>query len=118
MKYVANDGTEFTTEQECLEYEKKTEDILYSFILYDKQLNVMSVEDYDDAEYIYVLQDAETVVEYIVTTYGWCIEGIVGEGIYVYNYDKDRWEAVDDLITDYQSKAQFLMDVRNKIMKP
>ena len=27
MKYVADDGTVFTTEQECLEYEKKVKDI-------------------------------------------------------------------------------------------
>lgn len=118
MKYVANDGTEFTTEQECLEYEKKLEDISYSFILFNKQLKVTSVENYNDAEYIYILQDVKTVIEYLSVTYGWCIEGIVGEGIYVYNYDKDCWEAVDDLIADYQSKAQFLIDVRDKIMKP
>ena len=32
MKYVADDGTVFTTEQECLDYEQKVEDISYNFI--------------------------------------------------------------------------------------
>ena len=115
---VADDGTEFTTEQECLEYEKKIENISYSFILFDKQLNVISVEDYNDVEYIYILQDAENVIEYLSDIYGWVTEGIVGEGIYAYNYDEDCWDAVDGLIADYQSKAQFLINVKNKIMKP
>ena len=114
--YIADDGTEFTTEKECLEYEKKMEDIPHSFIIYDKQLNVISVEDYNDVNYIYILRDADTVIEYLSDIFGWVIEGITGEGIYAYNDDEYCWEAVDGLIADYQSKAQFLINVKDKIM--
>lgn len=117
MKYVADDGTEFTTEQECLEYEKKVENISYSFIVYDENLKIIPVDDYNSVRYIYILSNAEDVVHYLCDIHGWVVEGINGEGIYRYNDVNSNWEAVDGLISDYLSKAQMLTEVKNKIMK-
>lgn len=117
MKYVADDGTEFTTEQECLEHEKKVEDISYSFIVYDENLKIITVDDYNATEYIYILSNAEDVVHYLSNVHGWWVRGINGEGIYKYNYVNYNWEAIDGLISDYLSKAQMLTEVKNKIMK-
>ena len=115
MKYVADDGTEFTTEQECLAYEKKMEDILYSYIMFNKDVNVIANDDFNNLEYLYILDNAEDVCDYIYNETGWK-DGINGRGIYRLNEDGD-FEAVDGLISDYLSKAQMVTEVKNKIIK-
>ena len=44
MRYVADDGTEFDNEKECLEYEEHINDIKKCFILYGEKLNKLTEE--------------------------------------------------------------------------
>ena len=45
MRYVADDGMEFDTEQECLDYEREQMKIKENFVLYDKDFNKIDIND-------------------------------------------------------------------------
>ena len=65
MRYVADDGTEFDTEQDCLDYEREQMKIKENFVLYDKDFNKIDINDTDNYEYLYIISDVQGVAEYL-----------------------------------------------------
>ena len=117
MKYVADDGTEFETEKECLEHECLLADIESSFIMYDENLNKLSSEDYDDCYYINVIRRANDVGDYLYNHYGIGVErtDIAKEGIYYYDND-GRFRSVDALFCYHCEQARKFQRVRKKLL--
>lgn len=102
MRYVADDGMEFDTEQECLEYENKQMKIKDNFVLYDKDFNkIDDINDTDNYEYIYIISDVQGVAEYLHYWVGFS-DGLNDTGLFWLN-DEGEWESVNDLI-DYHKK--------------
>ena len=89
MKYVANDGTEFETEVECLEHERYIGDIEASFIMYDESFNKLSSDDYAFCYYVIVLRRASEVGDYLYRQYGLGMncDDITEDDIYIYDDD-------------------------------
>ena len=116
MKYVADDGTEFETEKECLEHECLLADIESSFIMYDEDLNKLSSEDYDDCYYVHVLRRATDVGNYLYSQYGIGVErtDIAKEGIYYYDND-GRFRSVDGLFRYHQAQALKFQQIKEKL---
>lgn len=115
MRYVADDGTEFETEKECLEHESSIADIENSFIIYDKKLN--EADNIDYCYYINVLRRADDVANYLYNQYGLGMErdDINKEGIYLYD-DNGRFKYVDDLFRYYCEQARKLQRVRKRLL--
>ena len=111
MKYVADDGTYFNTEAECMKYEEDQKALFSCFILYDEELNVVSVEDTYRIEYVYILSRPQAVADCIYQNSGYSCDGIVGVGIYKIN-DDGYWENVDKLIKKHTMQLEALKAVK------
>lgn len=117
MRYVADDGTEFETEKECLEHECLLADIESSFIMYDERFNKLSSENYESCHYVSVLRRALDVSEYLYSHYGLGMnrDDIDKEGIYLYN-DDGRFQLVDELFCYHCEQARRLQRIRKKLL--
>jgi hypothetical protein len=118
MRFVADDGTEFSTEKECLEYENNVNDIKKCFILYGDNLNELTEDSFDSLCYLHILEKPEEVVTYLYNQYGFGFntKAITEIGIYVYD-DFGMWRNVDNLITSHIDKAKSLKEIATKITK-
>ena len=111
MKYVADDGTYFDTEKECIEYEAEQKAILSCFVMYDEQLSVVSVENICRVEYVHVLSRPQEVAEYIYQNAGYERDGLDSEGIFRIHED-GYWQNVDTLINEYTKQIESLKAVK------
>ena len=120
MKYVAEDGTIFTCEKDCREYEDNIDPITNHFVLYDKDLEVQTITDINDFpsfEYIYIMSEPDRVVEYI-QRYGVYSVGITDCGIYTYDDScGESWYKIDDIIKYYKNKADSLEAIKTGILQ-
>ena len=90
--YIARDGKEFDDEGECLDYENELN--IKSIEAYDEEFNKT---DFEGAAYVVIRSDEE--IEFIaeVCEYnGWTSEGLDEVGLFHYNYSyrRDKWEKV------------------------
>lgn len=116
MKYVADDGTEFTTEQECLNYENRIAEIEHNFILFDATMKRIS-PDREECEYIYILAKPEEVVQYLSNRFGFCgLEDITKIGLYFYDWTDYAFKSVSSTINDLEAKVNRLKSLRNGIL--
>lgn len=116
MRYVADDGTEFDTEQDCLDYEQKQMKIKDNFILYDKDFNkINDINDTDNYEYIYIISDVQGVAEYLHYWVGFS-DGLNDTGLFWLN-DEGEWESVNDLI-DYHKKELDRLETAVRKIQP
>jgi len=113
MRYVADDGMEFDTEQECLDYEREQMKIKENFVLYDKDFNKIDINDTDNYEYLYIISDVQGVAEYLRYWVGFC-DGLDDTGLYWLNGDGD-WEFVNDLIDRHKKELDILETAVRKI---
>ena len=116
MKYVADDGTYFNTEAECMKYEEDQKALFSCFILYDEELNVVSVEDTYRIEYLHILSRPQAVAECIYQNCGYERDGIDGVGIYKIHED-GYWQKIDDLIAEHTKQLEVLKAVKENILK-
>lgn len=115
--YYADDGTEFETEDECREYEKKMANILIEFTnsihAYDDNGKVINLNDYDTEEWeeafekiTHIQFDTQKAIDcylkHAISEYGMLYiasdinrEVKVGER-YFYDWDADKWACLDD----------------------
>lgn len=116
MRFVADDGTEFNTEKECLEYENNVNDIKKCFILYRDNLNELTEDSFDTLCYLHILKKPKEVVTYLYDQYGFGfnIEDITERGIYLYD-DFGMWRNINNLITGHINKAKSLDEIATKI---
>ena len=116
MKYVADDGTEFTTEQECLNYENRIAEIEHNFILFDTAMKRIS-PDAEACEYIYILAKPEEVVRYLRDRFGFCgLEDITKIGLYFWDWSDYTFKSVNSTINDLEAKVGRLKSLRNGIL--
>ena len=118
MRFVADDGTEFNTEKECLEYENNVNDIKECFILYGDNLNALTEDSFDTLCYLHILEKPREVVNYLYHQYGFGfnLEDITESGIYLYD-DFGMWRNVDDMIKDYINRINELKSIATQITK-
>ena len=116
MKYVADDGTEFETEKECLEHESLIADIESSFIMYDERLNKLSPENYESCHYVCVLRRALDVSEYLYSQYGLGMyrEDMAKDGIYIYD-DDGCFKSVSELFRYHCEQAKKFQRIKKKL---
>lgn len=123
MKYTAEDGTLFSTEKECLDYEKKLKEekmkeIIGDFIAYNEDIEYSSFADsYFIPKYIYILSNFEKVVNYIDKYTNYYADGINSNDIYMYDKDEYEWITITDLIAKHEEAIKSLVDVKNKILR-
>lgn len=109
MKYVADDGTEFTTEQECLSYENRISELKGSFIMLDVNLIQLNSFTICDPEYIYIIKQPEEVADYLYSQYG--LNGIkeavaeFGAGLYFYDWDDYNFQSIDKMIFQFEDRV-------------
>ena len=116
MKYVADDGTEFTTEQECLNYENRMAEIEHNFILFNEAMKRVS-PDMESCEYIYVFAKPEEVVQYLSDRFGFCgLDDITKIGLYFYDWTDYTFKSVDSTINDFEAKVSRLKSLKNGIL--
>ena len=120
VAYFAEDGTEFETESECIQYERKFSDLVHELQngihAYDEQGNFLDLGNWDmeDLEYAfeqitYIKFDNQKAIDVFVekaNDFGLpCFEHnikrplVVGERYY-YSYDEDAWYCVEDKLKE------------------
>jgi len=117
MRYVADDGTEFETEKECLEYESSVADIESSFIMYGEKLNKLSSKDYEYCHYVNVLRRATDVGEYLYQQYGLGMNrnNITKNDIYMYD-DDGSFKSVSEMFRYHCEQAQKFQRIKKKLL--
>lgn len=113
MRYVADDGMEFNTEKECIEYEKNLCDIKNSFLMYDENFNLIDTETtyaLDHARYLYVLDNAQDAALYLKEEWGFG-DGISGTGIYIAREEEFGWDSVYGLIDYHKEEIDKLIAI-------
>ena len=112
--FIADDGTEFETEKECIEYEKNLCDIKNSFLMYDEKFELIDTETtytLDHARYLYVLDNAQDVALYLKEEWGFG-DGISGTGIYIAREEEFGWDSVDGLIDYHKEEIDKLYKIK------
>lgn len=123
VAYFADDGTEFESESECRQYERKLSDLLYELQngihAYDEDGDVIEF-DADDLEYnfeqvTYIKFDNQKAIDVFMekaNDFGMpCFRHnisrplVVGERYY-YSYDEDCWCCVEDKLKDIDNILQ------------
>lgn len=124
--YVADDGTEFESEEKCREYEKKITDIFsefgYSIHAYDDDGDAIELDDdpenWEDSfqKIVYVKFDSQKAIdvfiEHAIHEYGLCdIEHDIKKKVkvgerYFYDWDKDTWRSLDSILEYYAELAE------------
>lgn len=117
MKYVADDGTEFKTEKECLEHECLLAYIESSFIMYDERFNKLSSENYESCHYVSVLRRALDVSEYLYNQYGFGMsrDDITEDGFYIYD-DDGCFKSVNELFRYHCEQAKRFQRIKKKLL--
>lgn len=117
MRYVADDGTEFETEKECLEHECLLADIESSFIMYDERFNKLSSENYESCHYVSVLRRALDVSEYLYSQYGLGMyrDDITEDGFYIYD-DNGCFKSVSELFRYHCEQAKRFQRIKKKLL--
>jgi hypothetical protein len=119
--FIADDGTEFDNEKECLEYETTYGEMMQSFILLDKsfkKIDVTSPFYVDDVAYLWILDgnNAESVCSYLDEQYG-LADGIHGYGMYIMRKDELVWDSIDELITYHEDELTRLNEAKEHIVE-
>lgn len=119
--YIADDGTRFETEEECLEYEQgcTPEPQWYTQVkglnVYDQPLNFGDPAFFNRAYMIKcdTPEAVERIREYCAIN-NWCSDGILTEGTYVWDDNERSWQSLDTIISACQLA---ITDHQNKITK-
>lgn len=100
--YIAEDGEQFSTKEECIKYENSLPKIGKSIFLDDRG-NIISICNQDDiCEYVYVdsKQSYDIIEEYNNKYFYWCTTIIdnnydANKGYYFYDDDNDEWKQIE-----------------------
>lgn len=118
MRYVADDGTEFDNEKECLEYEEHINDIKKCFVLYGEKLNKLIDDSSESVYYLHILEKPVEVATYLYDEYGLGFNTEAVDRIGIYYYDSNGlWKYVDDMIKDYTNRINELKSIATQITK-
>ena len=125
--YIAEDGTEFEDEQECLRYETgcQAKELKGKVVLLDAQFNPIPLDnlgDWDKTFFIFVkdvpaLHKLRAVWDWDLT--GMCIpDCLMGDiaGLFAYDEDYDTWYHLGTHLQKIQSIADKAMKIVNDNM--
>jgi len=100
--YIALDGEEFSTYEECAEWEEKIRHSFESVYFFTKDMYRLSVTDLDSMNKSYGMADLMFVpdsptwkedIKFLFDYYGCNMDGVAAPGWYVYDYnDDDVWK--------------------------
>lgn len=105
--FVAEDGTEFDTEEECLAYEQAVSETGMRF--FDSKLKEIktdtAVTAADNAYFIVVENDEQAMafISYLRSEYGTVMPCPVSDGqVWGYDAEKETWLEIHEIIEGYQ----------------
>lgn len=112
--YRANDGKEFDSEDECIDYERKIK--LHTFKIWDVEANRLTnygEEDYGKIFYINIADEKEMDDVWEEFTYsGFERCGLKGPGLYCYDMSTGDWLDCDKLLKQYQEEIDRINEVK------
>lgn len=116
--YISDDGEEFDSEEECLEYENKINSF-DSVLLFDSKKNLIknkiSEIAYERAFYIYVLDTkrAKTFLEWIHSESGYAVPDYIRAGeLYFYDESTNKFKSYTNIVIELaKTKSQILAQV-------
>ena len=126
ITYVADDGEEFETEEECAAHERCMEDLpgILGFngkAVYQDPRKADVDSSFNESEYLFITDEneADETFEFIGEYYGYTIPAEFHTGdILRYDYDNDAWvNAVDDYIRKTEIMIELLKSIGNTLPK-
>lgn len=114
--YIAEDGEEFETSDECLKYEKKR-DVHDAVIMFDSNrlpiVDTDSVTAFEDSSYLYILdaERAKAFFDYVSDAYGQAtpnLEEVEDHALFAYDYDHSCQTYID--VNDKIAELEVLRD--------
>ena len=121
MKYTAEDGTLFSTEKECLAYEKKLKEeemkkVQNYCTLFDSDLDYISLDSRYRPAYIRIDSNYEKVANCIDRYTDYDAEGIESNDIYAWDEDTYCWITLDKLIERHEKIIENIKSVKDKLL--
>ena len=118
--YIADDGEEFETEEECAAHERCMAGLPGILGFNDKAVYQDSEKNdvdqaFNNSEYLFIIDEneADETFEFIGDYYGYTVPTVFSTGdILRYDYDKDEWVNVVD---DYLGKTEMMIGLLNSI---
>jgi hypothetical protein len=120
--YIAEDGEEFETSDECLKYEKKR-DVRNAVIMFDSNrlpiVDTDSVTAFEDSNYLYIIdaEKAKVFFDYVSDAYCLAIpnlEEVENHALFAYDYNYDsscqNYINVNDKIAELEVLRDELLD--------
>ncbi len=116
--YIAIDGTEFTDEHECQEYEiELSSETIYGITYFGKKISFREQYFPDIVHTINLpTSDAVNLFCAAATADDVTIDGIEGPGIYTIN-PVYGWERIDIVIDDYESEIEQLKKYKDMLLQ-
>lgn len=117
--FIADDGTEFDDEDDCLEYEASAVLKNDSIMLFDEECNrITNVRDLDNVYYGYFKtpEDATTAKELIYEWVGTCsVQSIDDAGYWAYSFKEDEFVNIDFEIERLENCVKNIKDIKDKL---
>lgn len=123
MRIIAEDGTEFDSVDECMEYEAKCDNFEDMVITFDYDETNDKIIEYDTnsnrGNFMYVKETngkLDSLKEFLEYNIGTWIGGINEDNcLYKYNYKSDVWEKVVDVIDRCKSEIVMIEKISKDI---
>ena len=122
--YEANDGTQFVTEEECQDYERRNSALydIHSFIATDKDGNHVPADGYgyspDDFDYFCCFtEDGVKACEELFRENGIRFNfAIEPNKVYHYNYEGEVWQPLSEKLKDLSHELDRLSAIEQKVL--
>lgn len=122
--YEANDGTQFVTEEECQDYERRNSALydITSFIATDKYGNPVPADGYgyspDDFDYFCCFtEDGVKACEELFRENGIRFNfAIEPNKVYHYNYEREVWQPLSEKLKDLSHELDRLSAIEQKVL--
>lgn len=122
--YEANDGTQFVTEEECQDYERRNSALydIHSFIATDKDGNPVPADGYgyspDDFDYFCCFtEDGVKACEELFRENGIHLYSkLEPNKVYYYNYNKEVWEPLSEKLGYLRHELARLSDIEHNLL--
>lgn len=122
--YEAKDGTQFNTETECREYERKHCSLfdLHNFVALDSKGNLVHADDYnyspDDFDYFCCFtENAVEDCKELFRENGIRLNFVIEPNkVYHYNYDGDVWQPLSERLDYLRSEFNRFSALEEKVL--
>lgn len=122
--YEANDGTQFVTEEECQDYERRNSALydIHSFIATDKDGNHVPADGYgyspDDFDYFCCFtEDGVKACEELFRENGIHLYSkLEPNKVYYYDYNKEVWQPLSEKLGYLRHELARLSDIEHNLL--